>query len=67
MTSTGMLQNEFFSPPRDLRKGPSESGEMLVLDISELAANPKRHIPLALRKADERRKATQTWFFDVVG
>ena len=67
MTTTGMLQNEAFLPPRDPRKTtPSSYADMLVLDIVEMTVHPQMHIPLVLRKADERRTTSQTWFFDVV-
>ncbi|XP_022090239.1 vacuolar protein sorting-associated protein 13D-like isoform X2 [Acanthaster planci] len=63
MTPTGMLQNQAFTPPRDPNKAPSGSHNPLVLDIADMAANPNSIMPLVMRKPDERRKGTQTWFF----
>jgi len=64
MTSTGLLQHEGTSVPRD-PKNPSMSSVMFVLDIKDIALQPNREMPLTIRKPDERRKSTQTWKFIV--
>ena len=66
MTSNGMLEHEGQAPPMDPRKpATSSSRHRLVLDIADIALQPGRPIPLALKKADERRAAKQTWKFKV--
>ncbi|XP_054721064.1 intermembrane lipid transfer protein VPS13D-like [Uloborus diversus] len=68
MTSTGMLQHEGSSPPRDPHKpNASNESKMLVLDIAALGAQPGEFIPLMLRKPDPRRQHTQTWKFTADG
>ncbi|XP_077510398.1 vacuolar protein sorting 13D isoform X2 [Amblyomma americanum] len=62
MTSTGMLQHEGSSTPRDPRPS-AEPGRMLVLDIASLGPEPKKYTELMLRKPDGRRRLTQTWQF----
>ena len=67
MTSNGMLEHEGQAPPMDPRKPSSSSSRhRLVLDIADIALQPGRPIPLALKKADERRAAKQTWKFKVL-
>lgn len=69
MSSAGMLQHEGSSTPRDprTRHMPSASSDSTsvcyVLDINDIALQPNREVPLALRKVDERRKSTQVWKF----
>lgn len=66
MTSTGMLEHEGSSTPRDPRGTSSsgrDAGRMLVLDIAGLGPEPKEYTELMLRKPDERRRLTQTWHF----
>ena len=65
MTSTGMLQHEGSSVPRDPRR-PHGSSVTFVLDISDLAHQPTRDVHLTLRKPDDKRKMTQTWRFTEV-
>ncbi|KAH9376684.1 hypothetical protein HPB48_005895 [Haemaphysalis longicornis] len=62
MTSTGMLQHEGSSTPREPRPS-AEPGRMLVLDIAGLGPEPKKYTELMLRKPDGRRRLTQTWQF----
>ncbi|CAH1239855.1 VPS13D [Branchiostoma lanceolatum] len=65
MTSAGLLRHEGSSPPRHpgSSTAPSKAMDGLVLDITDIAANPLKFITLCLRKPDQRRKATQTWNF----
>lgn len=64
MTSTGMLQHEGSSPPRDPHKpNAATSAKTFVLDISDLSPQPGEYSPLMLRKPDPRRQHTQTWKF----
>ena len=76
MTSTGMLVHEGSSPPQDLSKTsprtfadglttppPIPNSNVLVLDIAGTAVQPMSHVPLMLRKPDERRQLTQRWTF----
>ncbi|CAL1290806.1 unnamed protein product [Larinioides sclopetarius] len=64
MTSTGMLQHEGSSPPRDPHKSnSSNSAKTMVLDIADLGPQPGEYTNLILRKPDPRRKHTQTWKF----
>ncbi|KAI8500255.1 Vacuolar protein sorting-associated protein 13D [Branchiostoma belcheri] len=65
MTSAGLLRHEGSSPPRHpgSSTAPSKATDGLVLDITDIAANPLKFITLCLRKPDQRRKATQTWNF----
>ncbi|XP_071476556.1 intermembrane lipid transfer protein VPS13D-like [Diadema antillarum] len=64
MTSTGMLQNEAFAAPRDpARRGSVTSSNGLVLDISSATFTSGEEMTLKLRKQDERRQSTQTWYF----
>ena len=80
MTSTGMLQHEGSSPPQDARKAirntasdgltrvpPLPNTNVLVLDIAGTAVQPQSHVPLMLRKPDERRQLTQRWKFTEEG
>uniref|UniRef100_T1J4D0 UBA domain-containing protein n=1 Tax=Strigamia maritima TaxID=126957 RepID=T1J4D0_STRMM len=62
MTSTGLLQHEGSSPPRDPRKR-SINNNFLTLDIADLSTQSNGLTPLSLRKVDARRRATQTWKF----
>ncbi|KAH6934672.1 hypothetical protein HPB50_026800 [Hyalomma asiaticum] len=66
MTSTGMLQHEGSSTPREPRPS-AEPGRMLVLDIAGLGPEPKKYTELMLRKPDGRRRLTQTWQFSSDG
>nr|XP_037268534.1 LOW QUALITY PROTEIN: vacuolar protein sorting-associated protein 13D-like [Rhipicephalus microplus] len=66
MTSTGMLQHEGSSTPREPRPS-AEPGRMLVLDIAGLGPEPKKYTELMLRKPDSRRRLTQTWQFSSDG
>ncbi|TRY62990.1 hypothetical protein TCAL_03981 [Tigriopus californicus] len=64
MTSQGLLQHEGSSAPQDPKKSPEVTmRNILVLDISGHAVQPKHCVPLMLRKPDERRKLTQYWRF----
>ena len=64
MTPGGMLEHEGQAPPMDPRKqSTSGSRHRLVLDIADIALQPGKPIPLALKKADERRVVKQTWKF----
>lgn len=64
MTSTGMLQHEGSSPPRDPHKPNSVNlAKILVLDIAGLSPQPGEFTPLTIRKPDPRRQHTQTWKF----
>lgn len=64
MTSTGMLQHEGSSPPRDPHKpNVVNASKIFVLDISGLSPQPGEYISLMIRKPDPRRKHTQTWKF----
>ena len=66
MTPSGMLEHEGHAPPMDPRKmSSSGSRHRLVLDIADIALQPGKPIPLALKKTDERRVAKQTWKFKV--
>ena len=66
MTPGGMLEHEGQAPPMDPRKQSSSgSRHRLVLDIADIALQPGKPIPLALKKADERRVVKQTWKFKV--
>ncbi|KAL4233287.1 Vacuolar protein sorting-associated protein 13D [Mactra antiquata] len=64
MTSSGMLEHEGTGQPLDPRKSGSErSGQRFVLDIADIALQPGKPVALALKKADDRRAAKQTWRF----
>lgn len=64
MTSTGMLQHEGSSPPRDPHKhSSSANAKIMVLDIADLGPQPGEYTSLVLRKPDPRRLHTQTWKF----
>ncbi|GFQ85231.1 vacuolar protein sorting-associated protein 13D [Trichonephila clavata] len=64
MTSTGMLQHEGSSPPRDPHKSnSSNNAKVLVLDIADIGPQPNEFTCLILRKPDPRRQHTQTWKF----
>ncbi|XP_036356919.1 vacuolar protein sorting-associated protein 13D isoform X3 [Octopus sinensis] len=62
MTGEGMLENEGSAPPQEPGK---VTGNVLglVLDISDIAPQPGKCVPLILRKPDERRRTTQLWKF----
>ncbi|XP_055954862.1 intermembrane lipid transfer protein VPS13D-like [Patella vulgata] len=60
MTSDGMLEHYGSMPPSEPAKSRPRG---LVLDILDIAPQPTEIVPLILRKADERRKSTQTWKF----
>ena len=62
VTKMGTLQNQALVPPRDPNRAPPIVQNPLVLDIADLAAHPNSFMPLVMRKSDERRKGTQTWF-----
>nr|XP_054769178.1 intermembrane lipid transfer protein VPS13D-like [Lytechinus pictus] len=64
MTSTGLLQNEAFTPPRDpsQRRG-SLTSNGLVLDIISGQFASQDEMILKLRKPDKMRQNTQTWYF----
>eukprot|EP00057_Strongylocentrotus_purpuratus_P014712 XP_011669186.1 PREDICTED: vacuolar protein sorting-associated protein 13D [Strongylocentrotus purpuratus] len=64
MTSTGLLQNEAFAAPRDpgqRRSSLTKNG--LVLDISNGQFTSRDEMILKLRRPDEARQNTQTWYF----
>ena len=73
MTASGMLQHEGSSPPQDPRRAHAHAHHhhaadmsnrnALVLDIAGPAVQPNSHVPLMLRKPDERRQLTQRWRF----
>ncbi|XP_025097802.1 vacuolar protein sorting-associated protein 13D-like isoform X4 [Pomacea canaliculata] len=63
MTSSGMLEHEGSVSPREPSKPQSSAPQGPVLDISDIAPQPGRSVPLMLKKPDERRKSTQTWRF----
>ena len=66
MTAAGMLQHEGSSPPQDPRgahRSDVANRNALVLDIAGPAVQPNSHVPLMLRKPDERRGLTQRWRF----
>lgn len=64
MTTTGLLQHEGSSPPRDPKRSSSvESDRVLVLDIADIGSSPNTYVGLILRKPDQRRSSTQTWKF----
>lgn len=66
MTSCGMLEHEGTGQPLDpFKAGSSRPGQRFVLDIADIAYQPGRPVSLALKKADERRAAKQTWRFEV--
>ena len=73
MSSTGMLQHEGSSAPRDPHKSASSAAAAVkssssvtyVLDIKDIALQPNREVPLTLRKREERRRTTQIWKFKV--
>ncbi|GAB1600262.1 intermembrane lipid transfer protein VPS13D [Argonauta hians] len=62
MTGEGMLENEGSAPPQEPGKVTSNVLG-LVLDISDIAPQPGKCVPLILRKPDERRRTTQLWKF----
>lgn len=66
MTSSGMLEHEGSVSPREPSKPQSSAPQGPVLDISDIAPQPGRSVPLMLKKPDERRKSTQTWRFTEV-
>ncbi|XP_053397930.1 intermembrane lipid transfer protein VPS13D-like [Mercenaria mercenaria] len=64
MTSSGMLEHEGTGQPMDPSKASgSRPGQRFVLDIADIAYQPGKPVALALKKADERRAAKQTWRF----
>merc|ERR1719228_2370595 len=64
MTSTGMLQHEGSSPPKDPKnRNSSDESKGLVLDIAGPTVEPSHFVPLMLRKPDPRRSLTQRWRF----
>ncbi|XP_076466689.1 LOW QUALITY PROTEIN: intermembrane lipid transfer protein VPS13D-like [Babylonia areolata] len=68
MTGSGMLEHEGSMSPRDPSKARAPSSahpptQGFVLDISDIAPQPGRPVPLVLKKPDERRRSTQTWRF----
>merc|ERR1719367_449833 len=67
MTASGMLQHEGSSAPQDPRRAAqqyhSDNRNALVLDIAGPAVQPNSHVPLMLRKPDDRRQLTQRWRF----
>ena len=73
MTSRGMLQHEGSAPPRDPGKPSvssasfsSSSSTFYVLDIADYQLHPDAEMGLAIRKVDDKRKATQHWMFTKV-
>ncbi|KAL8611447.1 hypothetical protein ACOMHN_014502 [Nucella lapillus] len=67
MTGGGMLEHEGSMSPRDppgkARTPSSQLSQGPVLDISHIAPQPGRPLPLVVKKPDERRRSTQTWRF----
>ena len=67
MTSDGMLEHEGLGQPIDPRSSTkTRSGQRYVLDIADIALQPGKPVPLALKKADKTRVAKQTWVFRVI-
>jgi hypothetical protein len=61
-----MLEHEGTGQPMDPSKASaSRPGQRFVLDIADIAYQPGKPVALALKKADERRAAKQTWRFVV--
>ena len=67
MTGSGMLEHEGSVSPREPGKPRSSQPQGPVLDISDIAPQPGRPVPLVLKKPDERRRSTQMWRFTQVG
>lgn len=60
MTLNGTLEHEGSSVPNDPRAPSASEGATYVLDIGDMALQP-RSMPLKVRKKDPRRRSTQTW------
>ena len=66
MTTSGLLEHEGSSAPRDPRKKAQVKCLTYVLDITDIAPQMGRYMSLTVRKPDERRKTNQTWVFTEV-